>query len=127
MKTKHFALPSSLISVLALSAGIAQAAPDPLTSFQQIVVIYQENHSFDNLFGGWGAVGGKPIDGLPQATSAQARQLRQDGKPFKCLLQNDVNLTSPSPLATTCNDEILTKGKSFASHFANKPFRIDSF
>ncbi len=125
MKPKRLALPSSLI--FALAAGAAQAAPDPLASFQQIVVIYQENHSFDNLYGGWGAVGGKAVDGLPQAKAAQTRQLRQDGKPFKCLLQNDVNLTSPTPLAATCSDEVVTKGKAFASHFANKPFRIDDF
>ena len=29
-----------------------------------LVVIYQENHSFDNLFGSWGKVGGQQVDGL---------------------------------------------------------------
>jgi len=27
--------------------------------FTNLVVIYQENHSFDNLYGGWGRVGGQ--------------------------------------------------------------------
>src|SRR4051812_32851809 len=32
--------------------------------FKHLVVIYLENHSFDNLYGGWGSVNGQPVDGL---------------------------------------------------------------
>jgi phospholipase C len=86
----------------------------------RIVVIYQENHSFDNLYGGW-----EGVNGLAGADPAHSRQVAQNGKPYDCLLQNDVNLTSPAPLAPTCTDT--ATGTPFTSHFANAPFRIDEF
>jgi phospholipase C len=46
----------------------------------------------------------------------------QDGTPYECLLQKDVNLTSPSPLPTTCTDP--AHGIA-ASAFANRVFTID--
>src|SRR3954454_22285749 len=94
------------------SAGVASAqAPgaDRLATVNHIVVIYQENHSFDNLYGGWEAV-----RGLGNADAAHTKQVRQDGTPYSCLLQDDVNLTSP-PLAATCAD------RTFSSAFANAP------
>jgi acid phosphatase len=84
-----------------------------------VVVIYQENHSFDNLYGGW-----EGVDGLAGADPAHTRQVAQNGKPYDCLLQNDVNLTAPDPLPVTCND---TTGTPFVSHFPNAPFRIDDY
>jgi phospholipase C len=87
-------------------------------------VIYEENHSFDNLYGHWGEVNGEPTAGLDQATDASATQVAQDGTPYKCLLQNDVNLTSPSPLPTTCTDN--EHGIS-DSHFGNTPYSIDEY
>ena len=32
---------------------------------KHLVVIYEENHSFDNLYGSWGSVNGEPVDGVP--------------------------------------------------------------
>jgi acid phosphatase len=84
-----------------------------------IVVIYQENHSFDNLYGGW-----ERVRGVRDADRAHTRQVNQQGAPFNCLLQNDVNLTSP-PLSATCTDD--TTGTAFQSHFPNAPFRIDDY
>src|SRR3954451_4371146 len=104
------------------SAGVASAqAPgaDRLATVNHIVVIYQENHSFDNLYGGWEAVRGRS-----QADPAHTRQVNQAGTPYNCLLQNDVNLTSP-PLAATCTET--TTGTSFGSAFPNAPFLIDSY
>jgi len=52
------------IALLAVAFGpissTAAAAPKqgPLGNFKHIVVIYEENHSFDNLYGNWGTVGG---------------------------------------------------------------------
>src|SRR5882757_8523893 len=60
-----------------------------------IVVIYEENHSFDNLFGGW-----ERVDGL-RGTRPQT-QVAPDGTPLACLPQLDLNLTSP-PLPVTCS------------------------
>jgi acid phosphatase len=85
-----------------------------------IVVIYEENHSFDNLYGSW-----EGVNGLENADPAHSRQIAQNGTPYACLLQNDVNLTAPDPLSPTCTDT--TTGTPFVSHFPNAPFRIDDY
>jgi acid phosphatase len=89
-----------------------------------IVVIYEENHSFDNLYGMWGPVNGDTPNGLAQATLGHTVQASQAGTPYTCLLQNDVNLTAPSPLTTQCIDPNAAVGNS---HFINLPFKIDDF
>jgi phospholipase C len=110
-----------LVSVLALGGGLvapaasAGAAKGP--DIDHIVVIYEENHSFDNVFGGW-----ERVNGLDDAT-AQA-QVMPDGTVLPCLPQNDVNLTSP-PLPVTCSGTI--GSLTIRSAFANAPFRIDSY
>ena len=122
------------------SAAQADAAPKGV---EHIVVIYQENHSFDNLFGTWGAVNGQPVNGLADATPAQRQQVAQDGTPFTCLFQNDVNLSSPDPLTTTCTDAAHqakqptappagstapgTAAQPVSSHFGNAPFLLDDY
>ena len=100
--------------------------------FKHLVVIYEENHSFDNLYGHWGSVDGEAVDGTDDAPWARTTQVAQDGTPYSCLLQVDVNLTSPSPLPTTCRDthavynpDGTVKSTGFESHFANQPFPID--
>ena len=96
--------------------------------YQHLVVIYEENHSFDNLYGSWGSVNGQHVEGLADATSAHSTQVAQDGKAYDCLLQNDVNLTSPDPLPTTCTDShTTTSGAAINSAFQNKPFSIDDY
>jgi acid phosphatase len=118
-------------------AGSAASAPDSASvretraparppglpgGFRHLVVIYQENHSFDNLYGGWGSVNGRRVNGRTRATTARTTQVAQDGTPYSCLLQNDVNLTSP-PQPADCSDG--THGVT--SHFVNLPFAIDRF
>ncbi|MFJ5901784.1 phospholipase C [Streptomyces sp. NPDC093064] len=104
------------------AASVQQGAPHTLPGgYKHLVVIYEENHSFDNLYGTWGPVGGRQVDGLAQATAQQRTQVAQDGTPYNCLPQNDVNLTSP-PLPSSCNDA--AHGVA-ASAFANGPFAID--
>src|SRR2546421_3677637 len=91
--------------------------PKPLTAAQKlarvkhIVVIYEENHSFDNLYGGW-----EGVNGLSSATAAQKTQVNEAGVPYTCLLQLDVNLAA---LPQTCTDA--TTGSTFTSHFTNNP------
>ncbi len=116
---------------VALPATSASATPGqrghgsvPLGKFQHVVVIYEENHSFDNLYGRWGRVGGRAVDGLSQAAPGHTIQVRQDGAPYTCLLQTDVNLTSP-PLPTTCTEQVGATG--VASAFGNAPFLIDNY
>jgi phospholipase C len=127
------------VSLFALAVGIASASSlaradehggfehrHGLDAYKHIVVIYQENHSFDNLYGQWGRVGDDQVNGLPDADAAHTTQVRQDNQTaYSCLLQNDVNLTSPSPLATTCTDS--TGPAPYNSAFKNKPFAIEDF
>jgi phospholipase C len=88
--------------------------------YTNLVVIYEENHSFDNLYGSWGKVGGGSVDG---ATAPAVTQVAQDGTAYNCLLQDDVNLTSP-PQPSTCQDA--AHGIA-ASAFTNNAFTIDDY
>jgi acid phosphatase len=130
MRVTHRRLVALSVAALALAAPAVGAAHGPghgrdghhgkgLRGIQRIVVIYEENHSFDNLYGGW-----EGVNGLRRADPAHTTQVNQAGTPFTCLLQNDVNLATP-PLSATCNDT--TPATPFDSHFTNDPFRIDDF
>src|SRR5262249_36837222 len=48
-----------------------------------------------------------------------------DGTPLPCLPQNDVNLTSPTPLPATCHGMVGTTVVDSA--FPNQPFLIDDY
>src|SRR5215216_1773649 len=109
-----------LVAVAVVPAGGAAASgggSDRLSRINHLVVIYQENHSFDNLYGMW-----EGVNGLRHAPRSRTVQVNQAGTPYQCLLQNDVNLTSP-PLSVRCTDT--TTGTTFTSHFRNRPFTID--
>jgi len=94
-------------------------------AFRHIVVIYQENHSFDNLYGQWDSIEGQSVNGLANADTAHTTQMRQDNTtPYGCLYQLDVNLTSP-PLDATCSDS--AGSVPITSHFVNAPFGIDDY
>ncbi len=123
--------PAALASLLALTALPAAGSESDhgqsqLGKINHIVVIYEENHSFDNLYGSW-----EGVNGRSNASAANTLQIKQNGSVFACLLQNDVNLTSPTPLATTCTDTTGTvpaaTSTPFNSHFANAPFQIDAY
>jgi phospholipase C len=103
------------LTILATGPALTvQAGSDQkLSAINHIVVIYEENHSFDNLYGGWEGVNGRGT--LPA-------QVDQNGAPYQCLLQDDVNLTSP-PLSVTCNDA----AHGISSHFTNAPFSIEAY
>jgi phospholipase C len=94
------------LTVLAAGPGLATAQAGreqkALNEINHIVVIYQENHSFDNLYGGW-----EGVNGRANASPANTIQVSQNGMAYTCLLQNDVNLTSGC--------------------FANQPFGIEAF
>jgi acid phosphatase len=99
--------------------------------YQRLVVIYEENHSFDNLYGSWGSVHGRRVDGIRNAERSATRQVAQDGTPYSCKLQNDVNLTSP-PQSVRCSDSHRVNtdtatSPGFTSHFRNGPFSIDDY
>jgi acid phosphatase len=111
-----------LVALAMIPVGAASASgagSDRLSRIKHIVVIYQENHSFDNLYGRW-----EGVNGLRHAPRARTIQVNQAGVPYECLLQDDVNLTSP-PLSVRCTDT--TTGTEFTSHFRNRPFTIDDY
>ncbi len=135
MQKRLLALLAAAVGILTLSAA-SVAAPgngngdaNKLQGIDHIVVIYEENHSFDNLYGGW-----EGTRGLSDADAAHTTQLGQTGPssfaPYECLYQDDANLQAQSaanpsaPLSDTCDN---TTGGSFPSHFANAPFSIDDY
>jgi acid phosphatase len=108
---------------LAFASGPAAAHGDHdgLDGIKQIVVIYEENHSFDNLFGGW-----EGVNGIHRASgSGHVTQRAVDGTPLPCLPQNDVNLASPTPLPATCHGTV--GAVTVDSAFPNRPFLIDDY
>jgi acid phosphatase len=125
---RSLATAGAFATITAMTTSGGQAAPGRpvIGHFHHLVVIYQENHSFDNLYGEWGRVNGQRVDGLVNGGRGQrgSVQVAQNGEPYACLLQNDVNLAAPSPLPTTCTDA--AHGVP-ASHFRNRPFTIDDY
>jgi acid phosphatase len=111
-------LAAAVFAGTASGVSVTKAAA-PLTKINHIVVIYEENHSFDNLYGGW-----EGVNGLAAADAAHTTQVNQAGTAFTCLLQTDVNLTSP-PLPASCVDS--TTATTFSSAFTNQPFTIDDY
>src|SRR3954465_4554392 len=92
------AVAAAMLESGASNAGAAPAGqPDraALGHFKHLVVIYEENHSFANPRGGWGAVNGVEVAGIGSAGyDDHATQVTRTGTPLRCLPQNDVNLTS---------------------------------
>src|SRR3954470_17886235 len=125
---------SAALAAAATLGLVAAAAAQPATArpkadtlpggFKHLVVIYEENHSFDNLYGRWGRVNGQRVAGLGSAPLSTKRQVAQDGSRYRCLLQVDLNLKAPSPLSSRCEDP--ARGVP-ESHFGNGPFTIDRY
>src|SRR5690349_13150987 len=110
------------LAMTAIPAVAGNSGHDAAGKVNHIVVIYDENHSFDNLYGLWGSVNGQRVNGLPQANLGHTVQAAQNDTPYTCLKQNDVNLTpatSTTPgLTVQCIDPSAAVG---ASHFINLP------
>src|SRR5258705_11348002 len=116
---RRLALLIAVISFTAWPVTVSAGGVNQIGKINHIVVIYQENHSFDNLYGGW-----EGVNGRTSADAARTIQVGQAGVSYTCLLQNDVNLTSP-PLPGDCTDT--TTATPFVSHFTNAPFQIDAY
>ncbi|MFL6067331.1 MAG: alkaline phosphatase family protein, partial [Gaiellaceae bacterium] len=98
-----------------------------LQKIDHIVVIYEENHSFDNLFGGWEGVNG--LNNVHQTgVGDHVTQVNEAGNAYSCLKQNDANLNDATRFPQTCVDATPgTPGGPFTSHFPNAPFTIDDY
>jgi phospholipase C len=95
------------LAALALVASCTwpTAQQDPLARIDAIVVIYAENHSFDNMYGMFPGA-----DGVANATAEQRTQLDHDGRPLPTL------------------PPVYTGGKpdpKYPTGLPNGPFRID--
>jgi phospholipase C len=88
----------------------ASDAPAGIEKIQHIVVIYMENHSFDNLFGTFPGA-----NGLANATAAP-EQVDKAGAPYRALPQ-PINTNLKPPAADT----------RFAADLPNKPFDIAKY
>ena len=95
-----------------LSAPVAAAPPpDPLSHIDTIVVVYLENHSFDNLYGRFPGA-----DGIDQASTESRLQLDRAGKPYAVL---------PRVLDTRQKPAVIDP--RFPERLPNGPFEISRF
>jgi phospholipase C len=102
-----FAAASAAALLFAGCAGFPPAPSAGLERIDTIVVIYAENHSFDNLYGLFPGA-----DGVAQATALQTTQVDHDGKPLPHL-----------PPVWGSNGKADTR---FPDSLPNRPFRIDA-
>lgn len=81
LNNKLFFIPAALAAVtgFGLSAFRNPETP-PINKVQHVVVIYMENHSFDNLWGQF-----KGADGLTGAKKENVIQVDAEGKPYSTL------------------------------------------
>jgi acid phosphatase len=102
MLRRLIALTVLMLGVVGVAAFAATAGPGKgakeLSKINHIVVIYEENHSFDNLYGGW-----EGVNGLANADPAHTTQVAQNGAAYGCLQQVDVNIVAQSGACTLPN------------------------
>lgn len=109
-------LAAALLGATAAFAGmhpaIAQAPPppNPLAKIGHIVVIFEENRSFDNLFGKFPGANGLDNPGTT------TRQLKLDGTPYE-FLRPVIDTNAKPPVADT----------RFPAQLPNRPFQIDPY
>ncbi|WP_027141462.1 acid phosphatase [Mesorhizobium sp. WSM3626] len=95
-----------------LPLAAANAAPAGFDKIDTVVVIYAENRSFDNLYGGFPGA-----NGLANVSADQARQLDRDGKPLTELPPAWGGLTGKGVTPVVTEAE--------TAHLANAAFAID--
>src|SRR5258707_619442 len=109
--SRHFRWISVLLAVAAALGIFATTTRAQATNpINHIVVIYLENHSFDNLYGHFAGA-----NGLDKATDT-VTQVDKDGKPYATL---------PKPINT--NLKPAGPDTRFTVDLPNKPFGIDQY
>lgn len=96
---------------LATAAADAQTAT-PAVPINHVVVIYEENHSFDNLY-----VLFPGANGLANATTAQMTQVDKQGQVYSAL---------PAPLAPPVNGQ-RSADPRFPASLPNRPFLMNQY
>ena len=106
------------VVLVAAAAFAGSARPSakttPLDKVDHIVVIYEENHSFDNLYGGW-----EGVNGRANADAAHTTQVDQAGHAVQ--LSEAERRESGGALPSACTDS----AHWFTSAFTNTWFMID--
>ncbi|MFZ4699605.1 MAG: alkaline phosphatase family protein [Candidatus Methylumidiphilus sp.] len=102
---------TALFSVGAANAKPGAAPPKGLDKIGHIIVIYLENHSFDNLYGLFPGA-----DGIAQAKPGNTLQVDANGKAYTHL---------PSVMDTRRQPPVLDT--RFPQDLPNKPFLIDQY
>ncbi|HLK11131.1 MAG TPA: alkaline phosphatase family protein [Candidatus Binatia bacterium] len=128
---------SLALAACAARPRVPTLAGDPLGRVEHLVVIYEENRSFDNLWGLWPGV-----DGLAPDPAAAPNRVQVDrrGRPYRCLPQHDVNLATVADtiVVRPCRGRAAlapgwrVRGRLPADcasrgHFPNRPFPIDAY
>jgi len=99
------------IGLLTATSALAQpAGSDPLAKIGHIVVIFEENRSFDNFFGKFPGANGFATAG------AWSPQIGPDGKPYKYL-----------PAAIDNNLKPAAEDSRFPGQLPNQPFEINPY
>src|SRR2546425_2524355 len=83
---------AAVVAAMFAASARPAAHATPLSKIDHFVVIYEENHSFDNLYGGWEAVNGRA-----NADAAHTTQIGQAGAAPPPFFQKDSQLASPPP------------------------------
>ncbi len=102
---------AAALLALPLAASGKSAPPKGLAKIQHIVVIYLENHSFDNLYGLFPGADG--IAGAPPETT---RQIDLQGRPYEKL-----------PPAMDTRNKPPTPDPRFPADLPNQPFDIGRY
>ncbi|WP_287185010.1 acid phosphatase [Paraburkholderia sp.] len=108
-----YATPIAIATAIGLYACGGSVATQPdIKSVQNVVVIYAENRSFDNLYGQFPGA-----NGLQNVTAASAQQLDRDGSVFATLPQiwNGLTQTGVTPVVT----------QAMTANLPNAAFAID--
>ncbi|CAB3748943.1 acid phosphatase [Paraburkholderia solisilvae] len=112
-----WATPVAIAAALTLSGcggddNSTPSTPSNLSAVKNVVVIYAENRSFDNLYGNFPGA-----NGLQNVTAANAQQLDRDGSVMATLppVWNNLTQTGVTPVIT----------QAMTASLANAPFAID--
>src|SRR5713226_7537462 len=112
MMNRRIGILGGLVTLgLAVASLPPASAQDRLSKINHVIVIYQENHSFDNYFGDFPGA-----DGIANAGAA-ATQVDKDGNLYPTL---------PHPLANPVDGQRLPDPR-FPDDLPNGPFLFNAF
>ena len=105
---------SLVLAILLFSSGAAAVEPEE-TPIDHIIVIYQENHTFDNLYGNFPGANGL------NASDGRVKQVNKEGEPYKTLPQ-PLNDGSPGVSSRPPGPD-----QRFPDDLPNEPFPINRY